>query len=109
MGMGPGMGCPDEARQRIPVTLGVPAGVPSPVFISCCMRQAQPPPACRPTLRPTCGRRSMSSAPPPGPPAPPPGATLFLRSPPMSHTRTVWSREAEATRSSLGWNWAHMT
>jgi hypothetical protein len=22
---------------------------------------------------------------------------------------TVWSSEAEATRSSLGWNWAHMT
>lgn len=27
----------------------------------------------------------------------------------LSQTRTVWSREAETIRSSLGWNWAHMT
>mmetsp|Transcript_3024 Transcript_3024/g.8867 ORF Transcript_3024/g.8867 Transcript_3024/m.8867 type:complete len:205 (-) Transcript_3024:469-1083(-) len=35
--------------------------------------------------------------------------SVFLRSPPMSHTRTVWSSEADRTRSSLTWNCAHMT
>mmetsp|Transcript_35803 Transcript_35803/g.78688 ORF Transcript_35803/g.78688 Transcript_35803/m.78688 type:complete len:201 (-) Transcript_35803:492-1094(-) len=35
--------------------------------------------------------------------------SVFLRSPAMSHTRTVWSSEAESTRSSFGWNCAHMT
>ena len=34
---------------------------------------------------------------------------VFLRSPAMSQTRTVWSREAERTRSSFGWNCAHIT
>ena len=33
----------------------------------------------------------------------------FLRRPEMSHTRTVWSSDAESTRSSFGWNCAHMT
>jgi hypothetical protein len=50
--------------------------------------------------RRTCGSRSISS---------PLGATLFLRSPLMSHTRTVWSRLADTIRSSLGWNIAHIT
>ena len=35
--------------------------------------------------------------------------SVFLRSPAMSHTRTVWSSDAESTRSSFGWNCAHMT
>mmetsp|Transcript_18266 Transcript_18266/g.45827 ORF Transcript_18266/g.45827 Transcript_18266/m.45827 type:complete len:201 (-) Transcript_18266:512-1114(-) len=35
--------------------------------------------------------------------------SVFLRRPAMSHTRTVWSSEAESTRSSFGWNCAHMT
>jgi hypothetical protein len=39
----------------------------------------------------TCGSRSTSS---------PPGETVFLRRPLMSQTRTVWSRLADATRSS---------
>ena len=34
---------------------------------------------------------------------------VFLRSPAMSQTRTVWSREAERTKSSFGWNCAHIT
>ena len=38
-----------------------------------------------------------------------PGATDFLRRPPMSHTLTVWSSDAETTKSSLGWNIALMT
>ena len=29
--------------------------------------------------------------------------------PEISQTRTVWSREAETTRSSEGWKWAHIT
>ncbi len=37
------------------------------------------------------------------------GATVFFLSPETSHTRTVWSRLADATRSSVGWNWAHIT
>lgn len=37
------------------------------------------------------------------------GLNDFLRSPATSQTRTVWSRDAETIRSSLGWNWAHMT
>ena len=48
----------------------------------------------------TCGRRRTSS---------PPGATVFLRSPLMSQTRTVWSKEADTTRSSFGWKLADMT
>jgi hypothetical protein len=40
----------------------------------------------------TCGSRSTSS---------PPGETVFLRRPLMSQTRTVWSRLADATRSSV--------
>uniref|UniRef100_A0A0A9D9L5 Uncharacterized protein n=1 Tax=Arundo donax TaxID=35708 RepID=A0A0A9D9L5_ARUDO len=44
-------------------------------------------------------RRIMSSA----------GETDFFLSGPISHTRTVWSREADTTRSSLGWKEAHMT
>ena len=38
-----------------------------------------------------------------------PGATVFFLSPDISHTRTVWSRLADATKSSVGWNWAHIT
>lgn len=30
-------------------------------------------------------------------------------SPEISHTRTVWSKLADTTRSSEGWNWAHIT
>ena len=33
----------------------------------------------------------------------------FFRSPEMSQTLTVWSSEAESTRSSLPWNCAHIT
>ena len=40
----------------------------------------------------TWGRRMMSS---------PPGETVFLRSPLMSHTRTVWSRLALTTCARL--------
>ncbi|KAL1844713.1 hypothetical protein VTK73DRAFT_1974 [Phialemonium thermophilum] len=36
------------------------------------------------------------------------GALCFLRRPEMSQTRTDWSSEPETTRSSLGWNCAHM-
>ena len=43
-------------------------------------------------------------------PLPPgPGATDFFLRPEMSQTLTVWSRLAETTMSSLGWNWAHIT
>ena len=35
--------------------------------------------------------------------------SVFLRRPAMSHTRTVWSSDAESTRSSFGWNCAHIT
>ena len=42
-------------------------------------------------------------------PSSPPGAMDFLRKPPMSHTRTVWSSDADTTKSSLGWNIADMT
>mmetsp|Transcript_1683 Transcript_1683/g.5495 ORF Transcript_1683/g.5495 Transcript_1683/m.5495 type:complete len:225 (-) Transcript_1683:508-1182(-) len=35
--------------------------------------------------------------------------SVFLRRPAMSQTRTVWSSEAERTRSSFGWNCAHIT
>ena len=38
-----------------------------------------------------------------------PGGMFFLRRPEMSQTRTVWSNEADTTRSSFGWNAAHMT
>ena len=40
---------------------------------------------------------------------PPLGVMFFLRRPEMSHTRTVWSSEADTTRSSFGWKEAHMT
>lgn len=68
---------------------------------------------------------SLLESEPPGPPAPgsaegaiesrsfSSGVTVlgsvFLRNPAMSHTRTVWSSEADSTRSSFWWNWAHMT
>mmetsp|Transcript_11022 Transcript_11022/g.28665 ORF Transcript_11022/g.28665 Transcript_11022/m.28665 type:complete len:403 (+) Transcript_11022:1009-2217(+) len=41
--------------------------------------------------------------------AAPPGLASFLRRPLVSQTRTVWSSEAERTRSSFGWNCAHIT
>ena len=34
---------------------------------------------------------------------------VFLRNPEISHTRTVWSMDAETMRSSFGWNLADMT
>ena len=47
-----------------------------------------------------CGVRASSG---------PDGAMFFLRSAEMSQTRTVWSSEADTTRSSFGWKEAHMT
>jgi len=44
-------------------------------------------------------RRRMSSA----------GDTVFFLRAPISQTRTVWSSDADTTRSSLGWKDAHMT
>mmetsp|Transcript_35164 Transcript_35164/g.101266 ORF Transcript_35164/g.101266 Transcript_35164/m.101266 type:complete len:232 (-) Transcript_35164:518-1213(-) len=40
---------------------------------------------------------------------PPPMETVLSLRPEVSHTRTVWSREADTTRSSLGWKCAHIT
>jgi hypothetical protein len=37
------------------------------------------------------------------------GAECFFRSPEISQMRTDWSRDAEAIRSSVGWNCAHIT
>mmetsp|Transcript_13334 Transcript_13334/g.35582 ORF Transcript_13334/g.35582 Transcript_13334/m.35582 type:complete len:205 (-) Transcript_13334:465-1079(-) len=69
-----------------------------------------------PSLPAACSADEADTSPPPGEPLPPPLAPppaepgeSFLRRPLVSQTRTVWSREAESTRSSLGWNWAHMT
>jgi hypothetical protein len=59
-----------------------------------------------------------SNAPVPAGPTGPPGPEddnedaecgVFLRRPEISHTRTVWSIEAETMRSSFGWNLADMT
>mmetsp|Transcript_42595 Transcript_42595/g.110038 ORF Transcript_42595/g.110038 Transcript_42595/m.110038 type:complete len:244 (+) Transcript_42595:2896-3627(+) len=48
--------------------------------------------------------------PPPMPmPLMPPAPPVFVRSPEVSHTRTVWSSDADTTRSSFGWKWADMT
>lgn len=44
-------------------------------------------------------RRRMSSA----------GDTVFFLRAPISQTRTVWSSDADTTKSSLGWKDAHMT
>ncbi len=51
---------------------------------------------------------SLEPAPPTAPGAMP-MATVLSRRPDVSQTRTVWSKEAETTRSSLGWKWAHIT
>jgi hypothetical protein len=54
---------------------------------------------------------------PKDPPAAPPGPEVkevteygvFFHNPEISHTRTVWSTEAETARSSFGWNLADIT
>merc|ERR1719379_2137911 len=40
---------------------------------------------------------------------PPPIESVFSRRDPVSHTRTVWSREDDTMRSSLGWKSALIT
>ena len=53
-------------------------------------------------------KTSLEPAPPTAPGAMP-MATVLSRRPDVSQTRTVWSKEAETTKSSLGWKWAHIT
>mmetsp|Transcript_9203 Transcript_9203/g.23337 ORF Transcript_9203/g.23337 Transcript_9203/m.23337 type:complete len:200 (-) Transcript_9203:468-1067(-) len=58
----------------------------------------------------TSAAAALAAASPAEPsPSDEPGEASFLRRPLVSQTRTVWSSEAERTRSSRGWNCAHIT